>query len=363
MIETAAPRLPLATEPGAPVLSPAARKPWWRWIAAFLPPVLAAVVVWGVLGRGTVLTQSLDLLSHCAPGWLVVAGGCEVVSFLGYAGAQQRLAGAAGHRLSVGWLASLAVAAQTLGNFLPGGYVAANVFNFRQLRRRQLSAPVAGWLLLVSSILYIGVLAVLALVGSGLAGPSGGGVAGAVRIVAVVVIGGILLATVGAAVIASRRRARGIALGGLTWLARRLGRSPESAMELMTVTRERLGAVRLSPGTASGAGALFVVGWLSDAACLVCSLIAVGVTPPWAGLLLAYCGAQLMSFVPLSPGGLGLVEGSLALTLTATGGHAARVMAGVLLYRAVSYWATLPAGAAGYALVRRGDSGQPPRPA
>jgi uncharacterized membrane protein YbhN (UPF0104 family) len=47
------------------------------------------------------------------------------------------------------------------------------------------------------------------------------------------------------------------------------------------------------------------------------------------------------------------VEGSLAVTLVSTGGRGVQVLAAVLLYRAMSYWATLPSGACGYLALRR----------
>jgi uncharacterized protein (TIRG00374 family) len=67
---------------------------------------------------------------------------------------------------------------------------------------------------------------------------------------------------------------------------------------------------------------------------------------------IAYCSAQLVSFLPITPGGLGLVEGSLAVTLTGSG-SAAAVLAAVLLYRTIAYWGTLPFGFLGYLAVRR----------
>lgn len=123
-----------------------------------------------------------------------------------------------------------------------------------------------------------------------------------------------------------------------------------------------LSEVRLSRRTAATAGALFVAGWMADAACLISALLAIGAAPPWSDLLLAYCSAQLVSFLPVTPGGLGLVEGSLAITLVGTGAAAAPVLAAVLLYRALSYWATLPTGAFGYLAVRRAGMAGPELP-
>ena len=49
---------------------------------------------------------------------------------------------------------------------------------------------------------------------------------------------------------------------------------------------------------------------------------AVGVDVPWRGVLLAYAAAQLATNLPITPGGLGVVEGSLTVALVAFGGAA-----------------------------------------
>jgi uncharacterized protein (TIRG00374 family) len=65
---------------------------------------------------------------------------------------------------------------------------------------------------------------------------------------------------------------------------------------------------------------------------------------PWRGLLLAYGAGQLASSLPVTPGGLGVVEGSLTVALVAFGGAEASTVAAVLLYRVLSFWAMLPIG-------------------
>jgi hypothetical protein len=60
--------------------------------------------------------------------------------------------------------------------------------------------------------------------------------------------------------------------------------------------------------------------------------------------------------LPITPGGLGVVEGSLTLALVFLGGGKAPTIAAVLLYRLFSFWIPLPVGAgcwAGLAQRRR----------
>ena len=93
--------------------------------------------------------------------------------------------------------------------------------------------------------------------------------------------------------------------------------------------------------------------WAADCGCLAFAFLAVGVPVPWQGLLLAYCAAQLAVNLPITPGGLGVVEGSLTVALVAFGGGRAPVVAAVLLYRVISFWLPLPVGAGCYAALAR----------
>jgi uncharacterized protein (TIRG00374 family) len=84
--------------------------------------------------------------------------------------------------------------------------------------------------------------------------------------------------------------------------------------------------------------------WLGDMACLIISFIAVGAAVPWRGLILAYGAGQLAAALPVTPGGLGAVEGSLTLALVTFGGAQASTVAAVLVYRLISFWLVLPIG-------------------
>jgi uncharacterized protein (TIRG00374 family) len=66
-------------------------------------------------------------------------------------------------------------------------------------------------------------------------------------------------------------------------------------------------------------------------------------------LLLAYGAGQLAANLPITPGGLGVVEGSLTIALVAFGGAENSTVAAVLLYRIISFWAELPVGWAAWA--------------
>ena len=71
------------------------------------------------------------------------------------------------------------------------------------------------------------------------------------------------------------------------------------------------------------------------------------------GVLLAYCVAQILSWLPFTPGGLGFVEAGLTGTLVLAGVNAADAVVATLAYRLVSYWLPLPAGLVAWFVHRR----------
>ena len=91
-------------------------------------------------------------------------------------------------------------------------------------------------------------------------------------------------------------------------------------------------------------GGLGLANWLTDIGVLAMSILALGGAVPWRSLLLVYGLATLIGSLGITPGGLGLVEGTLCLGLVSTGVPAALALAAVLLYRLVSFWLVMATG-------------------
>ena len=84
--------------------------------------------------------------------------------------------------------------------------------------------------------------------------------------------------------------------------------------------------------------------WLFDAVVLFAALEAMGQTIPVRGVVVAYTLGQLVSAIPILPGGGGTIEATMSAGLIVSGGTGAAVIAAVLLYRIVSAWALVPLG-------------------
>jgi uncharacterized protein (TIRG00374 family) len=73
----------------------------------------------------------------------------------------------------------------------------------------------------------------------------------------------------------------------------------------------------------------------------------------WAEVLAVFAFARLVTAIPITPGGVGVVELALITGLTRGGGDDAAVVAAVLLYRVLTYLVPIVLGAGTYVYWRR----------
>jgi uncharacterized protein (TIRG00374 family) len=104
-----------------------------------------------------------------------------------------------------------------------------------------------------------------------------------------------------------------------------------------------------------------VVSHVSLYAVLLVSLRLVGVgqqTLSWIQVLAAFAFVRLISALPVTPGGVGVVElgYAAALTIGLDETTKAQVVAAILVFRAITYALPIPLGAATYVIWRRNRS-------
>ena len=80
----------------------------------------------------------------------------------------------------------------------------------------------------------------------------------------------------------------------------------------------------------------------------------------WQEALAAFAFVRLLSAIPITPGGLGVVELGLTAALVAAGGQEALLLAAILVYRVLTFVLPLPVGAVSYLFWRR-ETGHRPR--
>ncbi len=80
----------------------------------------------------------------------------------------------------------------------------------------------------------------------------------------------------------------------------------------------------------------------------------------WAEVLGAFAFVRLISALPITPGGLGVVELGLVAALVVAGGAREAVVAGVLVYRVLTYLVPIPIGLVTYLAWTRRSRSRPP---
>jgi uncharacterized protein (TIRG00374 family) len=89
--------------------------------------------------------------------------------------------------------------------------------------------------------------------------------------------------------------------------------------------------------------------WTFDAASLWVFIAAYGKPPGPVELMVAYGLANVLAAIPITPGGLGVVEAVLTATLVGFGIPRGVAILGVITWRLVNFWLPIPVGGLAYA--------------
>jgi uncharacterized membrane protein YbhN (UPF0104 family) len=245
------------------------------------------------------------------------------------------------------------LASGAFGRVVPGGGAAAGALQYGMLVQAGVPPSLAGIGIGVASIVVLAALAALPVLALpaillGLAVPTRLWQAAVVGIAVFVA-----LLAVGATLLASDRAVLGVGRLSVRIGTRLRKRHPPPA-DLPERLRDQRDLVRRAFGArwweaVAGAAARWVFDWLT----LLTALAAVGQHPRPTLVLLAFCAAQLLAQIPITPGGLGVVEAGMTGALALIGVPAGAAAVATLAYRLVSYWLPLPVGGIAYLVHRR----------
>ena len=332
----------------------------WRTVLNRAVVVAAAgVAIYLVLPGLTEVLASWPRLSTLEPAWSAAAVAAELASFTCYF-ALQRLA-----LQTRSWFAvvTAGLAGNSISGILPGGSAVGAAVQFEMLATAGFDpdTAVAGLtafsLLNVGALLGLPILALPAMLAGAPASP------GLVHTAFVGIAGFCLVAIFGAILLHTDRplAVAGRAAEGLANWVTRGRRPPLTGLDTRLLTdRDTIKSVlgkhwRQAVGLTTGR-----LGF--DFCCLLAALRATGTHPRPSLVLLAYAAANVIALVPITPGGLGVVEASLGGLLILAGVRGGDAFLATLAYRLVSYWLPLSAGLPAYLLFRHRYGGAAPRP-
>lgn len=283
--------------------------------------------------------------------WLLLLGlGLELAALFFYSLLTQAALGPQAHKVSVMRLFRIQLSTKAVGNVVPGGSAASSALGYRLLVLSGIPGPDAGFALataglgsavVLNLILWFGLIVSIPLRGVNAA-------YGMAAIIGILVMGAV------AALIFGLMDGQGRAERVLRWIARRLRQDEDRIGEVTRHLANRLEGLAREPVLLVRVVAWATANWVFDIAALWVFLRAFGGSIAIDGLVVAFGIANVLSSVPITPGGLGIVEGIYIPLLVGFGLGRSTATVGVLTYRVAQYWVPIVIGGFAYLSLRVG---------
>jgi uncharacterized protein (TIRG00374 family) len=315
------------------------------WLRIAVTVVVVAATVWFlVIPQFGDAEESFSALNALSPWLLSLAFLFEGMSLLSFSALSRTILGK--HRLPY-WTSLRIDLADLAANFtLPGGGATASALRYRLLRLERVKPRIAISAATVEVtvenlalffVFAVGIALSIAQLGTDTRNYLVAGITALVLLLAIAALIWVLVrrtdwASARAAAIGRRirfigaERASGLVLAFADTL-RQLGQD-----------RRRL----------VGAAAFALGNWILDAASLWTMLAAFGHPMPVGPLLAVYGVGTIIALLPITPGGVGLVEGVMVPALIGFGVPHGAALLGVIGWRVFEYWLPIPLGGAAY---------------
>ena len=311
----------------------------WPVIRVVFGFALVGLAVWVLSSKTSELSGFSTIFQTFDWYWAIPAIVAEIGSYVCFAAMQCELFAAAHLRAPWSPLVKLSFASQAITNSLPVGNAVASVYGFRWFRRFGADNTLAVWALAGTLVAAFVSLSLLAVIGLGIATDQGASLD-----LVPVLIGTFAITLFVGSLFVYERPLRAVVTSGIRLSVRLTGRPRGDTAAQIERIMDWMTAVRLSWGQIGRIVGWGTTNWLLDCACFAMMFIAIDAPIPWTGLLLAYGAGQLAATLPITPGGLGVVEGSITVALVAFGGAETSTVDAVLLYRIISFWFILALG-------------------
>jgi len=347
----AAGHVPAPQVSGAPPDTGDRRHPAVRWIVRGVLFVGLAAGVFGLLPRIGGLAHEASGLRHARPAFVAAAVLAQAVSLGCYALLYRRVLASLGARVPFLLAARVTLASFLVSHLTPFGSAAGTVVNVSTLEADGVAAATTsegiGLTSLVSSA------ALIALFGAGVVATAGRHISRGYLIIAGVALALVVcVATIALVVGAHPAIAERVGRR-----AAKLARHVRSSIDPEQVAQDSARLVSRARSALTGRAFLQAFGFalgdlLFDLLSLDLMFLALGYQPGFGPLAVAYAAANIASAIPLTPGGLGVIEVTLVAITVGFGAPRATAVLAVLGYRLVSYWLPLLPGALAYLHLR-----------
>ena len=317
------------------------------------------VAVLSLSGKLPSLTAVTDAIIDADTSWLAVAVVAEFLSMAMFARQQRRLLTAFGVRMTRHRALALSYSRSAMAISLPAGSAISAAYAFRQFRTDGASRTTAATVMVLSGLLSFAALFLLYATGAlaAFAVHIGGAWSheqsttkvSVVLAIAMIMVVGLFAWQSGWQI--QPRHPRSHRPVATRWP--RLGRLVAPLSTAITSSRDvQARHWRLALGSA-------VLNWMTDLLCLYAAARALHLPVSLVGIGAVYLTVQVVRQVPLTPGGIGVIEVSLMTGLVSAGAGNADAAATVLVYRLLSCWLIIPVGFACWLALRRPSVHEP----
>ena len=322
-----------------------------RWVVRGVLFVALAAGVFGLLPRLGGLARDAAGLRHARPAFVAAAIVAQAVSLGCYALLYRRVLASLGARLRFRVAAEVTLLTFLISHVTPFGSATGTLLNVSTLEAEGIGASTTGEAIGLTSL--VSSVALIALFGTGLVATAGRHVSATyLRIAGIALVLVVLMLAIALLVGAHPGIAERAARRAAGW-ARHVRPSidPEKAAQ----TSKRL--VVLARSALTGRAFLESYGFASadllfDLLSLDLMFLAFRYQPGFGPLAVAYAAANIASAIPITPGGLGVIEVTLVAITVGFGAPRATAVIAVLGYRVVNYWLPLLPGAVAYLRLR-----------
>ncbi|MCU1452562.1 MAG: hypothetical protein JWN46_708 [Acidimicrobiales bacterium] len=307
-----------------------------------------------VLPRLAASRDSADLLRRVNPLLLLLALGLEAASLVAYT-VLTRVTLPKEPALPLSRLLRIQMSTKAVTNLLPGGSAAGGTLGYRLLTDEGVEPAAAGFALATVGLGSAVVLNLMLWIALLISIPFNG--FNPLYATAAVVGAGLLAAAAGLVVLLVKGTDRAEHI--LRTLARHLPMlDEETTSRFVHKLADRLHDLAGNPGLIRQGVLWASLNWLLDAAALWVFLRAFGAWLNPVNLVVAYGLVSVLAAIPITPGGLGLVEAVLTPTLVGFGLTKSTATIGVLAWRVAQFWLPIPLGGLSYASLKLGPHGR-----
>ena len=312
--------------------------------------IFAIIIYFFILPLIPGFGKAFSELSKVRPSLLVLGLGLELAALFAYSLLTHTALGDSRHSISIWRLFRIQLSTKSVSNVLPAGSAASSALGFKLLTSSGVPGPDAGFALATAGLGSAVVLNLILWVGL-IASIPGQGVNAAYGSAALV---GVILMLVATGLVVGLIDGQGRAERSIKWIATKLRMDPDNAADVLRQLGFRLQGLAREPGLKERVFVWALLNWVLDMAALWVFLLAFGADIDLRGLIVAFGLANIMAVVPITPGGLGIVEGIFIPTLVGFGLTRSIATVGVLSYRIAQYWMPLIVGAIVYLSLRIG---------